>query len=59
MKYQVKITETLAMIVEIEAPSADEAVNQVENKYRNEEIVVESSAGSEVEFVVTPAERHL
>ena len=54
MKYQVKIIETLAMTIEIEAPSAEEAVNQVENKYRNEEIVVESGAGPDVELIVSP-----
>ena len=54
MKYRVKIVETLAMTIEVEAPSAEEAVNHVENKYRNEEIVVESSAKPDVEFIVSP-----
>ena len=56
MKYQVKIIETLAMTIEIEAPSSSEAVNQVKNKYWNEEIVVESSAGPDVEFIASPME---
>lgn len=56
MKYRVEIIETLTMAVDVTAPSAEEAVNRVEKKYRNEEIVVESSTGPYVEFLVSPIE---
>jgi len=44
----------LAMTIEVEALSSEEAVNQVKNKYWNEEIVVESSARPDVEFIASP-----
>ena len=56
MKFRVKMMETLAMTVDVDAPSEEEAVEQVGNKYWNEEIVVESSVGPDVEFVVSMAE---
>ena len=56
MKYLVKVVETLAMTVEVEAPSAEEALNQIGNKYYNEQIVVESSVGPDVEFIVSAVE---
>jgi hypothetical protein len=57
MKYRVKIVEKLAMSVEVEASSAEEAIKQVTEKYYNEEIVVESSTGADVEFFVHSAEK--
>ena len=54
MKYKVEIIEKIAMSVEVEAPSAEEARNLVEKKYRNEEIVVESDKRPDVEFLVSP-----
>ena len=57
MKYRVKIIETRAMTVEVEAPSEEDAVNAVDkvrNKYWNEEIMVKSSVGPDVEFIVSP-----
>ena len=56
MKYRVKIIETIAMIVEVDAQSEEEALDQVEKKYHNEEIVVESNTRPEVEFIVSPIE---
>jgi hypothetical protein len=55
MKYNVEIVEKLSMSVEVEAPSAEEALSQVREKYRNEKIVVESNKGSDVEFFVSLA----
>ena len=53
MKYRIKIIETLAMTVEVEAISADKALNQVKKQYDNEEIVViESRTQPNVEFLV-------
>jgi len=54
MRHRVKIIETIAMIVEVEAQSEEEALNQVKKKYHNEEIVVESNARPEVEFILPP-----
>ena len=56
MKYTVEIVEKLSMSVEVEAPSPEEAIGQVTKKYWNEEIVVESKTGADVEFLVSPAE---
>ena len=56
MKYLVKIIETLAMDVEIEASSAEEAINQVAKLYRDETIVVESNARPDVEFFASLTE---
>ena len=56
MKYRVKIVETLAMAVEVEASSASEALKYVEEGYRNGKIVVESSKGPDVEFIVSSVE---
>jgi hypothetical protein len=50
MKYQVKIVEKLAMTVIVEGSSAKEALEQVEEKYWNEEIIVESDKGPDVTF---------
>jgi hypothetical protein len=53
MKYKVEIIEKLAMSVEVEASSEEEALERVARRYRNEEIVVESSTGADVEFLVS------
>ncbi|MCL1941646.1 MAG: DpnD/PcfM family protein [Synergistaceae bacterium] len=57
MKYKVKIVEKLSMAVEVEASSSEEAVSQVEKKYGDGEIIVESSNGPEVKFIVSPIEK--
>ena len=41
--YRVVVTETLQRIVYIDAKSAEEAKRNVEERYRNEEIVLDSS----------------
>ncbi len=53
MKYKVEIVEKLTMSVDVEASSAEEAPEQVVKRYRNEEIIVESSEGVDVEFAVS------
>ena len=57
MKYRVEIIEKIVMSVEIEAFSAEEALNQAAEKYWSEEIVVESSKGADVEFRVCSMEK--
>ena len=42
-KYQVEVTETLQRIVEVIAYTAEDAIIQVTQKYREEEIVLDSS----------------
>ena len=56
MRYRVKIIETIAMKVEVEARSKEEALDQVKKKYHNEEIVVECSGRPEVDFIVSPVD---
>ena len=41
--YRVEITETLQRIVYVDAKSAEEAEREVEERYHNEEIVLDSS----------------
>ena len=54
MWYQVKTVETIAMTLEIEAASEEEAIEKVRKKYHSEEIVVEQNERPEVEFIVFP-----
>ena len=51
--YRVVVTETLQRIVYIDAKSAEEAKRNVEERYHNEEIVLDSSdyQGTEIEVV--------
>ena len=39
--YQVEIEETLSRIIDVEAVSVEEAIDIVEEQYRNEEIVLD------------------
>ena len=57
MKYKVEIVEKLEMSVEVEASSAEEALEQVRKKYWNKELVVESNKGADVEFFASPMEK--
>ena len=41
--YQIEIVETLSEVIDIEAESEDDAINQVRSKYNNEEIILDSS----------------
>ena len=56
MRYSVKIIETIAMTVEVDAESEVEALDKAEEKYRKEEIIVEQSGKPEVEFVISSVE---
>ena len=49
-KYIVEITETLQKQVEVEANSKEEALRLVKNKYRNEEIILDSENYIETDF---------
>jgi len=42
-KYKIEVTETLQRIVEVSARSVEEAIAQVTEKYREGEIVLDSS----------------
>ena len=52
------VTFSLAidMTLEVDAPSAEEAILQVIEKYRVEQIVVESNEGTKVDFFVSKVE---
>ena len=52
MKYQVKITEYLSKIVEVEADDEVDARLLVEEMYCGEEIVLDSSDFDDVEFEI-------
>jgi hypothetical protein len=52
MKFLVEIVEKIAMSVEVEAPTEEEALAQIEKRYWNEEIIVESDKGVDVSFRV-------
>lgn len=41
-KFKIEVQEILSRIVEVEAKNLDEALEKVENKYRNEEIILDS-----------------
>jgi hypothetical protein len=43
MTFQVEVTETLTRVVGINAPTCDDAVRRVIERYRKEEIVLDSS----------------
>ena len=55
-RYRVEIIEKISMPVDVEALSAEEALYQVIKKYRAEQIVVESSEGTQVEISVSQIE---
>ena len=55
-KYKVEIVEKISMTLEVDAPSAEEAILQVIEKYRVEQIVVESNEGTKVDFFVSKVE---
>ena len=49
--YKIEIQELLSRIIEIEAPSAEEAIDKVRAMYKAEEIVLDSGdyVGTEIE----------
>jgi len=51
-KYKVEITETLQTIITVEANSEDEAIDIVHQKYRDEEIVLDSSNYIDTDFSI-------
>lgn len=50
MKYQIEIEELLQKVVEVEADSLDEAIDIVEEKYHDEEYVLDYENFMGVEF---------
>lgn len=53
-KYKVQVTEALSRVVEVEAESEEAAIEEVERRYQEEEIVLDSDdgCGVEVDIVV-------
>lgn len=49
-EYEIEIKETLQKIVKIEANSLDEAIDIVNEKYSNEEIILDENDFKDVEF---------
>ena len=52
MKIKVEITEILQRTVEVDATDINDAVKQVEELYKNEEIILDSSDYISTEFNV-------
>jgi hypothetical protein len=42
-QYEVEITETLQRVVKVKARTLDEAITQVKESYKHEEIILDSS----------------
>jgi predicted DNA-binding protein (UPF0278 family) len=42
-KFQIEITETLQRVIEVEAASLDDAITEIRRKYKDEEIILDSS----------------
>lgn len=59
MKYKVQITETLTREVYVEADNLEAAQQIVEDKYRNQEIVLDADDFSFVDFNTSPNEPNL
>jgi hypothetical protein len=49
--YKIEVKETLSRIIEIDANSIDEALDDVKKIYKKEEIILNSDDFIEVEFV--------
>ncbi len=49
--YKIEIKETLSRIIEINADSIDDALLEVEQLYKKEEIVLDSNDFVEVNFI--------
>lgn len=50
MEYEVIITETLSRRITVEANSREDALDIVQEKYANEEIILDSNDFFDVEF---------
>jgi hypothetical protein len=50
-KFKIEVKETLSRIIEIDANSIDEALDDVKKIYKKEEIILDSDDFIEVEFV--------
>ena len=59
MKYKVQITETLTREVYVEADNLEDAQQIVEDKYRNQEIVLDADDFTFVDFNTSPNELNL
>ncbi len=56
-KYIVEITETLQKQIIVEAKNKDEAVKKVEEKYHNEEIILDEDNVTDVDIVAVEVYR--
>lgn len=59
MKYKIEIKKTLSTVEEIEANSKEEAIDKIQNKYYNQEIVLEPDSFNGVEFTEYKNKSHL
>jgi hypothetical protein len=49
--YKIEVKETLSRIIEINANSIDEALENVQKIYKNEEIILDNDDFVEVDFI--------
>ena len=52
MKIKIEITETLQRIIEVEATSAEDALDIIIKKYKNSEIILDADDYIDTEFNV-------
>lgn len=57
-KFNIEITETVQRQIEVEADSYDEALKIVKQKYRNSEIVLDSTDFIDTEFRLITKSKH-
>jgi hypothetical protein len=56
IKYEVEILETLSRTIDVEAATPDEALYIVKERYRKEDIVLESNDFFDVDFIIKSIE---
>jgi hypothetical protein len=57
-KYDVEIKETLKMTVQVEAENREQAEQEISDRWRNSEFILDSECFQGAEFRVRPAERN-
>ncbi len=59
MKYKVQITETLQRIIEVEASNESEAILNVKDKYKKEDIVLNETDYIDTEFDILDEDNNI
>lgn len=59
MKYKVQITETLQKIIEVDASNENEAILNVKEKYKKEDIVLDETDYIDTEFDILDGDNNI